>query len=169
MTFIVEWYRVEESRQTVIGSLSKHDVDGSESVIWKCNFAFLQSFFTYFKVIILEKCVQAILEIGPSAWDIRGQLLSSYAHVVHTTAKQVISRRRMNEKFFKMTKDEKCTCKASKNTVFHCQICKFDGFLLPSSSWLLKLPNNSKTWLTDKKCKEKKMTITVWKIQIWYI
>ena len=26
------------------------------------------------------------------------------------------------------------------NTVFHCQICKFVGFLLPSSSWLLKLP-----------------------------
>ena len=29
---------------------------------------------------------------------------------------------------------------ACKNTVFHCQICKFVGFLLPSSSWLLKLP-----------------------------
>ena len=39
-----------------------------------------------------------------------------------------------------MSKHEKCTCKACKNTVFHCQICKFVGFLLPSSSWLLKLP-----------------------------
>ena len=39
-----------------------------------------------------------------------------------------------------MSKDEKCTCKACKNTVFHRQICKFVGFLLPSSSWLLKLP-----------------------------
>ena len=39
-----------------------------------------------------------------------------------------------------MSKDEKCTCKACKNTVFHCQICKFVGFLLPLSSWLLKLP-----------------------------
>ena len=39
-----------------------------------------------------------------------------------------------------MSKDEICTCKACKNTVFHCQICKFVGFLLPSSSWLLKLP-----------------------------
>ena len=27
------------------GSLSKHDGDGSENVIWKCNFAFLQSIF----------------------------------------------------------------------------------------------------------------------------
>ena len=64
--------------------------------------------------------------------------LSSYAHVVHTTAKQVISRRRENENVFKMSKDEKCTCKACKNTVFHCQICKYVEFLLPSSSWLLK-------------------------------
>ena len=30
--------------------------------------------------------------------------------------------------------------KACKNTAFHCQIYKFVGFLLPSSSWLLKLP-----------------------------
>ena len=66
--------------------------------------------------------------------------LSSYAQVVHTTAKQVISRRKKNENVFKMSKDEICTCKACKNTVFHCQICKFVGFLLPSSSWLLKLP-----------------------------
>ena len=27
----------------------------------------------------------------------------------------------------KMSKNEKCTCKACKNTVFHCQICKFVG------------------------------------------
>ena len=66
--------------------------------------------------------------------------LSSYADVVHTTAKQVISRRRKNENVYKMSKNEKCTCKAYKNTVFHFQICKFLGFLLPSSSWLLKLP-----------------------------
>ena len=66
--------------------------------------------------------------------------LSSYVHVVYTTAKQVIPRRRKNENVFKMSKDEKCTCKACKNTVFHCQICKFVTFLLPSSSWLLKLP-----------------------------
>ena len=53
---------------------------------------------------------------------------------VHTTAKQVISRRRKIENVFKLSKDEKCACKACKNTVFHCQICKFVGFLLPSSS-----------------------------------
>ena len=46
-----------------------------------------------------------------------------------------------NENVFKMSKDEKCTCKACKNTVFHCRICKFVEFLLPSSSWLLKAPS----------------------------
>ena len=64
--------------------------------------------------------------------------MSSYAHVVHTTAKQVISHRRKNENVSKMSKDEKCTCKAWKTIVFHRKICKFVGFLLPSSSWLLK-------------------------------
>ena len=64
-----------------------------------------------------------------------------YAHVIHTSAKQVISSRRKNENVLKMSKDEKCTCKACKNTVFHCQICKFVEFLLPSSSRFLKLPN----------------------------
>jgi len=35
--------------------------------------------------------------------------LSTYAHVVHTTAKHVISRRRKNGNVFKMSKGEKCT------------------------------------------------------------
>ena len=67
--------------------------------------------------------------------------LLSYAHVVHTTVKQVISRCRKDENVFKMSKGEKCTCKACKNTVFQCQIImQICGVLLPSSSWLLKLP-----------------------------
>ena len=41
------------------------------------------------------------------------------------------------------SKDEICTCKACKNTVFHCQMCKFVRFLLPSSWWLLKLPSSA--------------------------
>ena len=66
--------------------------------------------------------------------------LSPYAHVVHTTAKQVISRRGKNENVCQMSKIEKCTCKACKTIGLHCQICKFVTFLLPSSSCLLKLP-----------------------------
>ena len=64
--------------------------------------------------------------------------LSSYVHVIHTTAKKVISHHRKNENVFKMSKDEKCTSKACKNTVFQCQIW---GFLLRSSSWLRELPS----------------------------
>ena len=93
---------------------------------------------------MLEKCVLTILELN---WNQRLghredkiEHLSSYAHIVYTTAKQVISRRRKNENVCEMSKDEICPCKACKNTVFHCQICKVDRFLLPSSSRLLKLP-----------------------------
>ena len=136
-----------QSSPSLLESLGKHDVDGSKNVICKCNFAFLQSFFNY-SAITLEKYVLTILELNWNPWDVASQNchhmlkhLSSYAHVVHTTAKQVISRRRKNENVFKMSKDEKCTCKACKNTVFRCQTCKFVGVLLPSSSWLLKLPS----------------------------
>ena len=80
------------------------------------------------------------LEPALQRWEDKIEHLSSYTNVVDTTAKQVISSLRKNENVFKMSKDEKCTCEACKNTVFHCQICKFVGFLLPSSSWLLKLP-----------------------------
>ena len=118
-------------------------------------------------MITIAKCVLTILELN---WKqrFRGRKtklnLSSYADVVHTTAKQVISRHRKNEKVFKMSKDEKCTCKACKNTVFHCQTCKFVGFLLPSSSWLFKLPN--KHWRSRKEFPlgfrvKKKLTGTV--------
>ena len=70
-----------------------------------------------------EKCVLTILELN---WNQRLGHLSSYAHVVHTTAKQVISRRRKNENVFKMSKDEKCTCKACEKYCFslsNMQIC----------------------------------------------
>ncbi len=89
----------------------------------------VSAIFQLFKVIMPEKCALTILELN---WNQRlGQdkieHLSSYAHVVHTTAKKR-SRRRKNENVFKISKDEKCTCKACKKTVFHCQICKSVGF-----------------------------------------
>ena len=48
--------------------------------------------------------------------------MSSYAHVVHTTAKQVISRRRKNENVYEISKTEKCTRKACKSTVFRANL-----------------------------------------------
>ena len=38
----------------LLGSFGKHDVAGSENVIWKCTFAFLQSFFNYSKSLCLK-------------------------------------------------------------------------------------------------------------------
>ena len=40
-----------------------------------------------------------------------------------------------------MFKDKKCSCKAGKTIVFHRHIFNFVTFLLPWSSWLLKLHN----------------------------
>ena len=57
------------------------------------------------------------------------QLQNRSFHVVERTRTFV-----QNVKKWKMH-----TCKACKNTVFHCQICKFVEFLLPLSSWSLKL------------------------------
>ena len=79
-----------------------------------------------------EKSALSILELD---WNQRlGQdkieHLISYAHIVHRTAKRVISRHRKNENVFKMSKDEKCTCKACINTVFHCHICNSVGFFV---------------------------------------
>ena len=113
----------------------------SENLTFRfCNhFSIVQSHFAWkmcsnYPGIKLEPALQR--------WANKIEHLSSYAHIVHTIAKQVISRRRKNENFFKMSKDENCTCKACKNTVIRCQICKFLGVLSTSSSWLLKLPNN---------------------------
>ena len=97
--------------------------------------------------LLLEKFVLTTLE---SNWNQRlgheRTKLNICHHMLTSSTqlpKQVISSRGKDEKVFKMSKDEKCTCKACKITVFHCQICKFVGFLLPSSSWLLKLPTVS--------------------------
>ena len=93
---------------------------------------------------MLENGIKLEPALGKTKLDI---CHPNYVHVVHTTAKQVISRLRKKENVFKMSKDEKCTCVSCKNTIFHCQICKFVGFLLPSSSWLLKLPIASSSLL----------------------
>ena len=89
---------------------------------------------------MLEKCVVTILELN---WNQRlghKKTKISICHHMLTSSTQL-----QNKSFHvvgrtRKSKDEICTCKACKNSVFHCQICKFMMFLLPSSSWLLKLP-----------------------------
>ena len=70
-----------------------------------------------FKVIMLTRFALTILELN---WNqcFRGknkiENLSSYAHLFHITAKQVISSWRKNEIVCKMYKNDKCMCKACK-------------------------------------------------------
>ena len=127
----------------LLGNFSKHDLDGSENVNLKMSIRVSAISFQLFKFVMFQKDGSNYpgikLERALGTYKDKIEHLLSYALVVHTTAKQVISSRRKNENVFKMSKDEKCTCKACKNTVFYCQICKFKGFLFPSSLWLLKL------------------------------
>ena len=101
--------------------------------------------FQLFKIITLENCVLTILELN---WNQRLGHKKTKLNICHhmlTSSTQlqnwsfhVVERTKMSN--VKCEKNEICTCKACKNTIFHYQICKFVGFLLPSSSWLLKLP-----------------------------
>ena len=43
---------------------------------------------------------------------------------------------------FHVVERSRTSSKCQKMRNAHCQICKFVGFLLPSSSWLLKLPSS---------------------------
>ena len=89
---------------------------------------------------MLEKCVLTIPELN---WNQRLGHKETKLNICHHMLTSSTQLQNRSFHVFKMSKDEKCTCKACKNTVFHCQICKFVGFLLPSSSWLFELPNTS--------------------------
>ena len=94
---------------------------------------------------MLEKCVLTILELD---WNQRlghkkTKLKTCHymaAHFVHTTTKHHFTSKKEWERL-QNVKKWKMHVQSVQNycTVFRCQICKFVGFLLPSSSWLLKL------------------------------
>ena len=128
---------------SLIGSLSKHDVDGSENVIGKCNFS-SAIIFQLFKLFMLEKCFLTILELN---WNQRlghkRTKLNICRHMLTSSTQlqnrsfHVVERTRTSSKCQKM---KNARAKRAK-ILFHCQICKFVGFSLSSSLWLLKLPN----------------------------
>ena len=90
---------------------------------------------------MLEKCVLTILELNwnqrlgheKTKWNICHHLLMSFIQLQNRSF-HVVERTRTSTKCQKMKS-------ARAKRVFHCQICKFVEFLLPSSSWLRKLPN----------------------------
>ena len=92
---------------------------------------------------MLEKCLLYVLEL---IWNQRLGHKKTKLNICHdmlTSSTQlpnksfhVVERTRTSSKCQKM---KNARAKRAK-IIFHCQICKFVGFLLPSSSWLLKLP-----------------------------
>ena len=67
-------------------------------------------------------------KLGPAIGQDKIEHLSSYAHVVHTTAKKVISRHRKNENVFKMSKDEKMHVQSVQKQFFLFKYANFWGF-----------------------------------------
>ena len=91
---------------------------------------------------MLEKRVLTILKLN---WNQRLGHKKTNLNICHhmlTSSTQlqnrsfhVVERTRTSAKCQKM---KYARAKRAKDTVFHCQICKFLRFLLPSSSWLLR-------------------------------
>ena len=89
------------------------------------------------------------LEEALGTWDDKIKHLSSYAHVVHTPAKLVISSRRKNENVnvYKMSKNEKnARAKRAKILFFIVKYANLWGFCrrrrhgcLSSLMWLLRI------------------------------
>ena len=69
-----------------------------------------------------------IIKLEPALGALEDKIehLSSYAHVVHTTAKQVISRRRKNENVYKMSKNARA--KRAKILFFIVNYANLCGF-----------------------------------------
>ena len=74
-----------------LGSLSKHDVDESENVIWKVWLDVTAIIFQLFKVIMLEKCVLTILELN---WNQRLGHKKTKLNICHmlTSSTQLLNR-----------------------------------------------------------------------------
>ena len=93
---------------------------------------------------MLEKCVLTVLELNCNQRLGHKWTELNICHHMLTSSTQlqkrsfhVVERTRTSSKCQKMK-----NARAKRaNTVSRCQICKYVELLLPSSSWLLKLPN----------------------------
>ena len=110
----------------------KNDEDGIENVIWKYNFGVFVIISQLFQVITLAKHVPSILELNCNQrfWHEKARF------VIKCSCRPCTQRRNRSSyvadrttKGCDMYKNEKCTCKACKTAVIHCQICKFVMFL----------------------------------------
>ena len=98
--------------------------------------------FQLFKVIMLEKCLLTTLELN---WNQRLGRKRTKLNICHHM--MTSSTRLQNRSFHVERTRTSSKCQNMKNArtkrakiLFFFQICKFVRFLLPSSSWLPKLP-----------------------------
>ena len=124
---MLSWGQLAVRKAVSVGSLTKHDVEGSENVTWKCILAFL---------IMPEKC--ALLTILELNWNQRlGQDKIEHLSIqLQKRSFHVIERTRTSSKCQKM---KNARAKRAKILFFIVKYANFMGFLLLSSSWLLKL------------------------------
>ena len=100
--------------------------------------------FQLFKVIMFEKCVLTTLELNWNQCLGHKKTKLNICHHMLTSSTQlqnmsfhVVERTRTSKKCQKM---KNARAKRAKILFFIVKYAKFVGFLLPSSSWLLKLP-----------------------------
>ena len=87
------------------------------------------------------KCVLTILELN---WNKPFSGKNTNVNICHYMLTLSTQLQNMSFHFVERTRTS-AKCRETKNACakllfFRCQICKFLTFLLPSSSWLLKLP-----------------------------
>ena len=102
-----------------LGSLSKHDVDGSANIILKCNFVFLQSFLNYSRSLCLKN-KKTKLNICHYMLTLSTQLQNRSFHVVETM--------RMSLKCQKM---KNARAKRAKMLFFIVNYANLRGFCCP--------------------------------------
>ena len=125
-----------------------------------------------FKVIALAKCVLTILELNWNQrfWDNKTKLnMSSYAHVVQTTAKQVISRRRKSENVFKMSKEKNARAKRAKIPFFIVKYANLWGFCCRRRRGCL---SSLKIWRRQRQRHKSVISLVEWRkiivLRVWH-
>ena len=106
-----------------LGSLSKHDVDESENVIWKSD-AFLQPFFQLFKLLMLEKCVLTILELN---WNQRLRHKKTKLNICHS---MLTSSTQLQNRSFHVVERTRTSTKCQKMKIARAKCAKILFFIV---------------------------------------
>lgn len=113
------------SKSSLIGSLSKDNVDHSEKLIWRCNFVFLKSFLYCSKRLACQTCTIGSpgLKLVGAVWRWE-EKLENCRQVLMSSKQQVISHRGQDENGSEMHKNEKCVQNYCFSFSLNMQICE---------------------------------------------